>query len=76
MAPVEPDLSTSKLKAIAIFVGYLSLAIGLTAYIGYKSIYKAYESLPPSQATRKALSNRRRNTQIFASLAIASLAIT
>jgi hypothetical protein len=76
MAPIELVLLSSDLKATALFIGYLSSAIGLTVFINYSILYGAYRALPPSQATRKATSYRHRYAQLFAALAAASLAVT
>ena len=76
MAPIEPDLFFSSLKAIAIFAGYLMTAAGLTGLVVYPNIYVAYRNLPPSQATRTASSKRARHMQLFACLAATSLAVT
>jgi hypothetical protein len=76
MAPIEPDLSRSNLKPLAIFGGYLLNAIGLTAFLSYFVLYRAFQSLPPSQATRFRASNRKKHVQIFSALAIVSLGVT
>jgi hypothetical protein len=75
MAAIEPDQFNSNLQAIAPFAGYLLFVIGLTAFLAYQNIGKASHSLPPSQGTRKASSNRRIKMLLFAGLTIASWAI-
>lgn len=76
MAPIEPDLSNSNLRPLSIFSGYLILATTLIVFIAYRVLYRAYTTLPPSQATRLRTSNRNKHVQIFGALAIVSLALT
>ena len=76
MAPIEPDLSNSNLRPLAIFASYLVAASGLTTFITRNVIYRSYKGLPPSQATRLRESKRRKHVYVFLGLAGASLATT
>lgn len=76
MAPIEPNIHNSNLRPLSMFGGYLVLASGLSGLISYDVLYKAFRSLPPSQDTRHRQSNREKHMQIFAILAVLSLAMT
>ena len=76
MAPIEPDLSNSNIRPLAIFGGYLGVCVALTGLISYSVLWKAYRSLPPSQDTRHRKPSREKHVYLFVGLAIASLAAT
>ena len=76
MAPIEPDLYNSNLRPLSVFGGYLILASALTGLVSYDVLYKAFRALPPSQDTRHRQSNREKHMQLFALLAVISLATT
>ena len=74
MAPIEPDLYNSNSRPLSLLGGYLVLASALTGLISYDVFYKAFRALPPSQDTRHRQSNREKHLQLFALLALISLA--
>lgn len=74
MAPIEPDVYNSNIRPLSILGGYFVLAIALTSLISYDVLYKAFGALPPSQDTRHRKSNREKYIQLFALLALVSLA--
>lgn len=76
MAPIEPDLHNSNVRPLSIFAGYLILASGLSGLISYDVLRRAFRSLPPSQDTRHRQSSHEKHVQLFAILALLSLAVT
>lgn len=76
MAPIEPDLHNSNVRPLSIFARYLILASGLSGLISYDVLRRAFRSLPPSQDTRHRQSNHEKHVQLFAILALLSLAVT
>jgi hypothetical protein len=74
MAPLDPDaVGRSNTLPLALFSGQVLLIAGLTGNILH-TIYRAARSLPPATATRAQQSLRLRNTAIFSTLGLLSLA--
>ena len=76
MAPIEADISNSNIRPIGLFASYLAAASGLTFFVSRNILFKAFKSLPPSQATRIRTTNRRKHVILFTSLAVVSLIVT
>ena len=75
MAPIEPDLYNANFRPISLFSGYIVLASSLTYLITRRVLYRAYTSIPPSQATRHRQHDRQRHVRIFAGLTVLSLGV-
>lgn len=76
MAPIEPDLTNSNVRPLLAAAGYLTTITFLLMLISYRVYYRAYISLPPSQATRSREHSRNSHTEIFAGLATVCLGVT
>ncbi|KAI9838094.1 MAG: hypothetical protein M1819_006250 [Sarea resinae] len=75
MAPLEPDLSNSNLRAYFTLGSVVISSATLVSLVLY-STAKAFTSLPPSQGTRFRESHRKNHVAIFAALAVTSLSFS
>lgn len=74
MAPVPLEAQISY-ASVALLVGHLILAAGLTSAVA-NGLYQSYRALGPSQDTRERRVYRRHLVPVFALLALLSLATT
>ncbi|KAF1981495.1 hypothetical protein K402DRAFT_386343 [Aulographum hederae CBS 113979] len=74
MAPVDPDLSNSNFKPLAVHYAQTTL-IGILIAIISATISKAHRTLPPSQHTRSQDGVHKSRSMLFAGLAAISAAI-
>jgi hypothetical protein len=75
MAPVEPEVANSNTVPLIQILSQGASVGGLLLYIGAQ-LYRAFQSLPPSQDTRLLVSRRTRLLSIFSALAVLSFSVS